>query len=825
MKLWTYFVLAGATFALNAALTPEQREKLPPPSTKEVHFEKDIKPILEASCIKCHGRGKDKGGFAIDTREIFLKGGDSGPAVVVGKSGESYLVDLISGLDAENVMPEKGSKLTAEQVGLVRAWIDQGLKWDEKITFAKLPPVNLHPRKPEPPVSGGLEHPVDRFLSAYFAGQQFKASKVVDDRTFARRAYLDAIGLLPTPSELDEFVSNQSGDKRAELVRKLLGRNLDYAQHWLTFWNDALRNDYKGTGYIDGGRKQITGWLFAALASNKPYNQFVAELINPTPESEGFVKGIIWRGVVNASQTPQMQAAQNISQVFMGVNLKCASCHDSFINDWTLADAYGLASIYADGPLEMFKCDAPTGKTAGMKFIYPELGAIDPKMERNERLKHLAEAVTSDKNARLTRTMVNRLWARLLGRGFIEPVDEMDHPAWNQDLLDWLASDLSENGYNLKRTLELIMTSQAYQLPAVPVSEISEKEFVFRGPLVRRLSAEQFLDAVSEVTGVWYETPAAQLSLGENAIAPDFSNAPLQPKWIWKDGHAARATEATTIYLRKFIELSEVPTQALLVATCDNSFRLFINGQEAGGSKDHTKPAVIDARKYLRQGINLIAVEARNWPGTPNNPEADQKNPGGFIAFARVRQNDGGGKERVMDFGTDSSWLWSAVGNEGWQKAEYAAAGWERTAELGAPDLAPWKLGSALASRISSAVFQGQTRAALVTADPLMVALGRPNREQVITARPSAATTLQALELTNGPTLAKKLKAGAEKLGRELTEPGQLVNELYQRALGRKPSPEEITTTKELLGGKVEREGVEDLLWAMVMLPEFQLIY
>src|SRR5579862_3604292 len=144
----------------------------------------------------------------------------------------------------------------------------------------------------------------------------------------------------------------------------------------MTFWNDALRNDYKGTGYIDGGRKQITTWLYAALATNMGYNQFVGQLINPTTESEGFTKGIVWRGTVNASQTPQMQAAQNISQVFMGVNLKCASCHDSFINDWKLSDAYGLAAIYSDESLQEFRCDKPTGVWAQPRFIYPELGEI-----------------------------------------------------------------------------------------------------------------------------------------------------------------------------------------------------------------------------------------------------------------------------------------------------------------------------------------------------------------------------------------------------------------------------------------------------------------
>src|SRR5205823_1653579 len=146
------------------------------------------------------------------------------------------------------------------------------------------------------------------------------------------------------------------------------------------------------------------------LATNMRYDRFVTALINPTPESEGFAKGIVWRGVVNASQTPPVQAAQNISQVFMGVNLKCASCHDSFINDWTLADAYGLASVYADGPLELVHCDKPTGKIATPKFIYPQLGELVVTTNNAERLQHLAQLVTRREDGRLPRTFVNRLW-------------------------------------------------------------------------------------------------------------------------------------------------------------------------------------------------------------------------------------------------------------------------------------------------------------------------------------------------------------------------------------------------------------------------------
>src|SRR5207247_1342981 len=103
-----------------------------------------------------------------------------------------------------------------------------------------------------------------------------------------------------------------------------------------------------------------------------------------TAESEGFLKGIKWRGVVNASQVPELQFAQNVGQVFLGINLKCASCHDSFIDNWKLADAYGLAAVVADAPLLVHRCDKPTGARAQVKFLFPELGAIDPGRPRPE---------------------------------------------------------------------------------------------------------------------------------------------------------------------------------------------------------------------------------------------------------------------------------------------------------------------------------------------------------------------------------------------------------------------------------------------------------
>src|SRR5690606_35947041 len=133
--------------------------------------------------------------------------------------------------------------------------------------------------------------------------------------------------LVPSPEELGAFERDIRADKRELKEKQLLERDDDYAMHWLTLWDDALRNDYTGTGYITGGRHNITDWLYKSLKTNKPYNQFVKELLNPTEESKGFIEGIKWRGTVNASQMTEMQASQNVGQVILGLNLKCASCH------------------------------------------------------------------------------------------------------------------------------------------------------------------------------------------------------------------------------------------------------------------------------------------------------------------------------------------------------------------------------------------------------------------------------------------------------------------------------------------------------------------
>lgn len=482
-----------------------------------IDFAHDVLPILRERCGACHTNGRTKGDLSMDTREALIEA----EAIVPGKSAESLLIERITSDDPEQRMPPKGPPLGAQQVETLRRWVDQGAPWQEGFSFAKAGAgLPMKPRRPDlPPAREGRDNPIDRIVDAYFADNGVTASPALDDATFLRRVSLDLIGLLPTAEELDAFLKDTAADKRERAIQRLLGDNQDYAEHWLTFWNDLLRNDYHGTGYIDGGRKAITDWLYKSLRENKPYDQFVRELISPTAESEGFIKGIKWRGVVNASQVTELQFAQNIGQVFLGVNLKCASCHDSFIDSWKLKDTYGLAGVIADGPLEMYRCDKPTGAKAEVRFIFPDLGSIDGSQPKDERLRRLAELMTAPENGLVPRTIVNRLWDRLMGRGIVHPVDVMGNEPWSADLIDFLASDLADHGYDLKRTLGLIVSSRAYQSRCVPVEgELGSSGYVFRGPIARRMTAEQFVDAAWRITGTAPEKTAVPFARDQEPI-------------------------------------------------------------------------------------------------------------------------------------------------------------------------------------------------------------------------------------------------------------------------------------------------------------------
>jgi hypothetical protein len=780
----------------------------------EPDFDHAVVPLLRKHCAECHAGDKKKGGFSMNTRASLLEGGEDGPVLTPGDPAKGRLLEAIVSADPDVRMPPKGPRLSPEEVATLRAWIGQGARWTEGFAFkqpAYEPP--LRPRAVElPPAQEGRAHPIDRVLDAWSAAHHQPRPVRADDATFLRRASLDLVGLLPSPEETRAFVADPAPGKRARLVRELLARDVDYADHWMAFWNDLLRNDYAGTGYIDGGRKQITPWLYRALVTNKPYDQLARELVAPLPESEGFAKGIVWRGATSAGQKPELQFAQSVSQAFLGINMKCASCHDSFIDRWKLKDAYGLAAIYADRPLELVRCDVPTGKPAAAAWLFPELGQVDAAKPKGERLAQLAALLTHPDNGRFQRTMANRLWQRLMGRGVVHPVDAMQTAPWNQDLLDVLANQLRESGYDLRATLAFIATSEAYQARAeVLAPHADDQGYAYRGPRAKRLTAEQFVDAVWRLTGT---TPgkidAAVSRAPEGGAAP----AALLAQPIWSNdlarGRLPAVGEARAF--RQTLTLAAAPRRAACTITCDNAFELRVNGRKVGAGDEWQTPQTFDLAPFLRLGANEVVAIGRNGGNAPN----------AAALWCQLHVQTVDGQEVVL--ATDKSWQWSATLPDA-QGRFPAAAVWKPVATVTGT---AWAVAEKrLADQF--AAFSGKVlltpRAALMKSDLLQRSLGRPNREQIVSMRPNELSTLEAIDLANGAALTDLLARGSANLLRRGWEsPDALARWLYLSALCREPTAAELAVARELLGPRLEEQGVADLLWALCMLPEFQTI-
>lgn len=788
-------------------------------------FAHKIIPILKKHCAECHTGDQKKGGLSLNTREAMLAGGESG-AEILGKDASSEILERIRSNDPSLRMPPEGPKLSDPEILAIEEWVRAGLPWEAGFSFGNQsyePP--LLPRRPELPkaIAPDRKHPIDRILDADRAARNLTPLASIDDAQFIRRIYLDLIGLLPTPDQTSAFLADTANDKRQRLIRSLLDQDLEYAEHWLTFWNDLLRNDYSGTGFITNGRTQISKWLYDALIQNKPYDAMARELIAPpSGESAGFANGIRWRGEVSAGQTVEIQFAQSIGQAFLGINLKCASCHDSFIDRWTLKDAYGLAAVYSNSPLSIHRCDKATGQTAKPGWLFEELGSINPDAPQPERLQQLANLMTHPQNGRFARTIVNRLWHRMMGHGIVHPTDAMQSQPWNEDLLDHLAVEFVDKGYNLKELLYSIATSQAYQAhPERLQQRESTQAYAYQGPRSRRMTAEQFVDALWQLTGAAPSKFDAPILRGKPVAAGSNKNTESEPvgKWIWSQLANAPSVPPAgeKITLRRTFNLSKLPERTFGVITCDNEYRLWINQRLVAEDKNWETLESFDASGALRIGENEILVQAINGGNGPN-PAA---------LFFEMKIID---KDKPDVIASSEQWLYCDSEPDSQGKLPDDKKEWKNAVLADGP----WgsRLGNQIAMELSgSGVSGSMIRASLVKADPLMRSLGRPNRDQIVSMRPTELTTLEAMDLSNGQTLADWLSVGGAKWHARLG-PGkgqfssnlELIDAIYLHALCRKPSQQERQTIEEMIGTSLEPTELEDILWSVVMLPEFQYI-
>ncbi len=732
------------------------------PLLAQVDFATTIHPILATRCAPCHSGPKAPAGFSVESRQSILQ------AVQPGKPDESLLLRRVKAGE----MPPTGGKLSESQIASLEHWIAEGAPWTD--TTPTLPSEWLAPLKPRtPPLpANSAANPIDKFIAP--------KDESIDDALFIRRATLDVWGMVPAYDATKGFVADKDPAKRERLIDSLLSDKKKYAENWISFWNDLLRND-QGVNYA-GTRKSITPWLLATLENNMPFNEMALALLDPEKpgDPEGFLIGVNWRGAINASQTPFMQAAQNSAQVFLGVNLKCASCHDSFINKYKLKQSYGLAAMFAEtSDLELVRCDAKTGKHTGPEFLFPEVGVKPLSDSLADRRKAAALSFTNVENGRFSRTLVNRYWQRLFGRGIVASVDDMDAQPWNADLLDWLASDFAQHNYDLKYLIKLIMTSRSYGLPAVV-----ERGDAFRGPKVRRLTAEQFADTLSEMTGQWRVSQS-----GEKAVYArewELKSTPLtraMGRPIRDQVFTTREDAATTL---QALELVNGDTLALILKR--GAARLL-------GDLPDAPQNLFDSRRFGKGAVPLdidISGAKQLWLYVD---DAGCYDPARTVTGWLDLKADG---KPVADLPTITK---PAIGTITADKVKH-----ERSIIAPVGSLISYPVeGLGLKRLTGEAGVDDGARSSDINANVrFFVFTEKPDLERLLRVSGDAPTALPA------PS----------------RDPKVLIGRLFWEALSRRPNPREAVVATKLLvkDGKVTQGGLEDLIWSLIMHPEFQYV-
>jgi hypothetical protein len=360
---------------------------------------------------------------------------------------------------------------------------------------------------------------VDQHIFAKLQRLKINPSPVAEDRVLVRRAYLDALGILPTADEARAFVSDTRPDKRERLIDALLERP-EFAEHWALKWSDLLRNEEKTLD--PKGVEVFYHWIRRSIAENKPLDQFVRELV----ASRGSTYENPPANFYRANRDPTTRA-ETAARLFLGVRLACARCHNHPFDQWTQDDYYSWSALFARVDYKVvenerkdkldsheFKGDqivlikdegevknARTNKTAQPKF----LGAKTPKFEaKDDRLVPLAEWLTSADNRLFVASQVNFVWYHLMGRGLVEPIDDVraTNPPSHPELMDALGQDFAASGFNLRHLVRIIMLSQTYALDALPNQSNASDEVNYSHALVRRLPAEKLLDAQCQVLDV-----------------------------------------------------------------------------------------------------------------------------------------------------------------------------------------------------------------------------------------------------------------------------------------------------------------------------------
>jgi len=482
---------------IGARIAEVAADYAPSQQTGGVDFHRDIKPIFEAQCYNCHQGAKVKGGLRLDLKEeAFFGGNADGPAVIPHRPDESAVIQRITSTDPDEMMPAMSDPLPKRDIAVLQRWIAEGASWPQ------------------------------------FAKQRFTLTGPAADLTFLRRVSLDVVGVVPTEKEISDFLNDRSTDRRTKVIDRLL---LDsrWADHWMGYWLDVLAENPNLINPTLNNTGPFRWWLHESLLDNKPLDLFATELIRM--EGSAYFGGPAGFGVASQNDVPAAAKGVILSSAFLGIEMKCARCHDSPTHVSKQKDLFEFAAMLdrkpvkvpmtssvpmdhltAGGRTPLIEVTLPPGSEVAPAWPFAALcdeGTIASIIEQPDNTRdRVAALITAPHNERFAQVMVNRIWERFMGRGIVESPGDWEKSATSHPgLLRWLSRELVRSGYDMKAIARLILTSNAYQRAVDP--ELNAPSPLFTAPAPRRIGAEQLVDSLFAATGKPFNVEPVNIDL------------------------------------------------------------------------------------------------------------------------------------------------------------------------------------------------------------------------------------------------------------------------------------------------------------------------
>jgi hypothetical protein len=462
-----------------------------------VNFYKQVMPILESKCFSCHQGNKTKGDLKLHTLEHAMKGGKSdGPAIVPGDAEKSSIYARIIQTDEDYIMPPKGDPLSKDEQELIKRWINEGANWPE--------------------------------LNVQFTD----VTGLSDDLAFIRRVSLDTIGVPPAVEEIDAFLKSTDKDKRAKFIDLRL-KDDRWADKWMGYWQDVLAENPNMLNPTLNNTGPFRWWIHESLLDDKPLDLFVTELLR-MKGSERF-GGPAGFGIAAGNDVPMAQKGTIVSTAFMGIEMKCARCHDAPSHESTQEQLFQLAAMLQTKPVgvpatssvpmdklsvggrkPLIKVTLEPGSKVSpawpfAKFVSEETGRSLAEDQGDTR-DLLAALITAPQNERFAQVMANRIWKQFMGRGIVEPIEDWEkNEPTHPELLKWLGRELVKRNYSTKELARVILNSNAYQ--RATDTRLRDTSPLFTAPAPRRLDAESIVDSLFAATGKPFRTEEVSLDI------------------------------------------------------------------------------------------------------------------------------------------------------------------------------------------------------------------------------------------------------------------------------------------------------------------------